>query len=84
MARSKAKKHPEPPKEITMTDLEAAKGDARRHADIHAAGTPLGGTACGGLAGTNIADGDPDNADLENTAGSGVHDLDDQADDDAY
>jgi hypothetical protein len=33
--------------------------------DRHAAGTPAGGTDVGGLAGTNIDDGDPDNADLE-------------------
>jgi hypothetical protein len=39
--------------------------------DRHAAGTPLGGTEVGGLAGTNIGDGDPDNANLEEIAATG-------------
>src|SRR5262249_48753082 len=39
--------------------------------DRDAAGTPGGGSEFGGLAGTNIGDGDPDNADLEDTAGGG-------------
>jgi hypothetical protein len=37
-------------------------------------GTPGGGTASGGLAGTNAGDGDPDNVDLEDAMGSGIHD----------
>jgi hypothetical protein len=41
--------------------------------DRHAAGTPAGGTEVGGLAGTNIDDGDPANADLEEAMGSGIH-----------
>ena len=51
-----------PPREITMTDLEAGQEDRGAHgrADIHAAGTPGGGTAVGGLAGTNVGDGSPD------------------------
>lgn len=43
--------------------------------DIHAAGTPAGGTAVGGLAGTNVGHGDPDNADLEAAEGSGDFDA---------
>jgi hypothetical protein len=39
--------------------------------DRYAAGTPGGGSEFGGLAGTNIGDGDPENADLNNTAGGG-------------
>jgi hypothetical protein len=39
--------------------------------DRYAAGTPAGGTEVGGLAGTNIGDGDPDNADLEDAMGGG-------------
>src|SRR6516164_9192655 len=35
-----------------------------RLGDRHAAGTPAGGTEVGGLAGTNVGDGDPENADL--------------------
>jgi hypothetical protein len=36
-----------------------------------AVGTPGGGTEVGGLAGTNIGDGSPDNADLEKAMASG-------------
>ena len=43
--------------------------------DVHAAGTAGGGTAEGGLAGTNIGEGDPDNADLKGAMGSGNHDV---------
>src|SRR5689334_5919075 len=67
-----------PPKEIPMTDLgwseDSDEGGLRP--DIHAAGTPGGGTASGGLAGTNKGDSDPDNVDLENAAGSGIYDTD--------
>jgi RNA polymerase-binding transcription factor DksA len=49
---------------------------ARRNGgDVHAAGTAGGGTAEGGLAGTNIGEGDPNNADLEGAMGSGNHDV---------
>ncbi len=47
----------------------------RNQADVHAAGTAGGGTAEGGLAGTNIGEGDPNNADLERAMGSGSHDV---------
>ena len=43
--------------------------------DVHAAGTPGGGTASGGLAGTNVGDGAPGAADLEAAAGSGRDDA---------
>src|SRR5437588_3733786 len=63
------------PKEIPMTDLERDRDVAAREGeDIHAAGTPGGGTSMGGLAGTNIDDGSPNNADLEDALGSGIHD----------
>lgn len=39
--------------------------------DRYAAGTPGGGSEFGGLAGTNIGEGEPDNADLEEAAGPG-------------
>lgn len=48
--------------------------------DIHAAGTPGGGSAIGGLAGTNVGDGAPDDANLEGAMGSGT--LDDPPGDD--
>jgi hypothetical protein len=62
------------PREIPMTDLESDGPTPREKVDIHAAGTPGGGTSMGGLAGTNIDDGSPDNADLEDALGSGIHD----------
>src|SRR5262245_7489593 len=39
----------------------------------HAAGTPAGGTEVGGLAGTNIDEGSPRNADLEGALGTGTN-----------
>jgi len=76
MSRKKRPKNA--PKEITLTDLEAEpKRDKARPQDTHAAGTPGGGTAAGGLAGTNIDDGSPDNADLEGALGSGIRDTED-------
>jgi hypothetical protein len=68
------------PLEIPMTDLgwtEEGEPDSNPAAgeDIHAAGTPGGGTAAGGLAGTNVNEGSPNNADLEDALGSGVHDT---------
>jgi RNA polymerase-binding transcription factor DksA len=52
-------------------------GASRRskQGDIHAAGTAAGGMAEGGLAGTNVGEGEPDNADLEDAMGSGTHDV---------
>jgi hypothetical protein len=44
--------------------------------DRHAAGEPAGGTEIGGLGGTNIGEGSPDNADLERPMGSGLADDD--------
>jgi RNA polymerase-binding transcription factor DksA len=43
--------------------------------DSHAAGTPGGGTAIGGLAGTNIGTGEPEGDDLEEAFGSGTFDV---------
>jgi hypothetical protein len=48
--------------------------------DRHAIGTPLGGTEVGGLGGTNIDDGSPDNADLEEAMGSGVYEPEAEGD----
>ncbi len=64
-----------------FTDLEPAAADAEHTGDVHAAGTAGGGTAVGGLAGTNVADGDPDAAGLEDAMGSGNFDADLDADD---
>jgi DnaK suppressor protein len=67
-----------------FTDDAPQRGD---HEDIHAAGTAGGGTAIGGLAGTNIGEGDPDDGDLEEAMGSGNYDQaleDDHEDTSAY
>ena len=67
------------PTEILMTDLEHLKEQERRShglgEDIHAAGTPGGGSEYGGLAGTNVGDGSPDNVDLDDIFGPGNHDF---------
>jgi RNA polymerase-binding transcription factor DksA len=52
---------------IPAADLEPAEG----HPDRHAIGTPGGGTSVGGLAGTNIGDGAPGGAALEDAADGG-------------
>jgi hypothetical protein len=48
--------------------------------DIHAAGAPLGGSAVGGLGGTNVGDGDPENADIDAAGGGGNFDPSLEAD----
>ncbi|WP_422932097.1 TraR/DksA family transcriptional regulator [Singulisphaera sp. PoT] len=53
---------------------DRSRNRKRSREDIHAAGTAGGGTAIGGLAGTNIGDGDPDDGDLEEAMGSGNFD----------
>ena len=60
---------------IPFTDLESAEADEGGTEDVHAAGTAGGGTAVGGLAGTNIGEGDPEDVDLENATGSGNFDV---------
>lgn len=40
----------------------------------HAAGTPAGGLASGGLGGTNAGDGSPENAELDDAMGNGTSD----------
>jgi hypothetical protein len=80
------------PREINMTDLgwteeqeEERPGRNPGAGSRHAAGTPGGGTASGGLAGTNTGDGDPDNADLDDALGSGLEDTaGENQDDPAY
>jgi hypothetical protein len=79
--RNPGKSEKDQPVEVRMTDLgwpEEGKpqdNDASAEPpDTHAAGTPGGGTATGGLAGTNVGHGDPDDAALEAALGSGIHD----------
>jgi RNA polymerase-binding transcription factor DksA len=66
--------------DYTSQDIEVDGADVigashRDRRDVHASGTAGGGTAEGGLAGTNVAEGNPDNADLEGAMGSGNHDV---------
>ncbi len=65
---------------IPFTDFDSDE-EPTEPVDIHAAGTPGGGAAVGGLAGTNIGDGDPDAADLESAMGSGNFDVELEEDD---
>src|SRR3954451_16316239 len=68
--------------EIPLTNLETEAEGGRLAGDVHAAGTAGGGTAVGGLAGTNIGEGDPADADLEDAMGSGNFDVELEEDDD--
>ena len=66
--------------ERDLSALNDDRGTSDFHgqeADIHAAGTAGGGTALGGLAGTNIGRGDPRVGDLERATGSGDFDAQD-------
>jgi RNA polymerase-binding transcription factor DksA len=62
-----------PEKTVNLNDGRPVEWHAlNRHdtqEDSHAAGTPGGGTALGGLAGTNIGDGSPKGSNLEQSAG---------------
>ena len=67
---------------LPVADLEPDE----EKADVHAVGTAGGGTAVGGLAGTNIGDGAPTGAGLEDAMGSGNFDAEeaDAEDNNAY
>ena len=65
------------PRPIAGRDLGSEPGDT------HAAGTPGGGSAIGGLAGTNIGSGAPDEATLGRALGSGRGDDLPEEDEDA-
>jgi RNA polymerase-binding transcription factor DksA len=67
--------------EAPFTKLHPNRGNPDAE-DVHAAGSAGGGTAVGGLAGTNIGEGDPDDGDIENAMGSGNFDVTLEADDD--
>jgi RNA polymerase-binding transcription factor DksA len=60
------------PDTVPAADRENKK---RGRGDVHAAGTPGGGSAVGGLAGTNIGAGSPDGAGLEDAMGSSNFDA---------
>ncbi|MEX2171106.1 MAG: TraR/DksA C4-type zinc finger protein [Pirellulales bacterium] len=66
--------------EILFSDLPSQSHD--KHPDTHAAGTPGGGSAVGGLGGTNIGGGDPDDVDMEDAMGSSNFDVELSTDED--
>jgi hypothetical protein len=83
--RPKRKQQRTPPKEIPpgatkrASDADLRPGEPPSDTgDRHAAGTPGGGSEVGGLGGTNIGDGDPDNADLEEAMGGGLDEPEDE------
>lgn len=67
-------------REILFSDLPTQSN--RNHPDTHAAGTPGGGSAVGGLGGTNIGGGDPEDVEMEDAMGSGNFDVELSTDDD--
>jgi hypothetical protein len=69
-------------RESSFTDLEVERDRGRSRNDQHAAGTPGGGGAHGGLAGSNDGNGEPNIAELEDEMGSGFSDVEDARDDD--
>jgi DnaK suppressor protein len=69
-------------REAAFTDLEVERDRSRSRNDQHAAGTPGGGGAHGGLAGSNDGNGDPNISELEDEMGSGFSDIGDARDDD--
>lgn len=71
--KDKEKTEPIPPgatKAASDHDLRPGEPADRTPAGEETVGTPGGGTEVGGLAGTNIDDGDPVNANLEKAMGS--------------
>jgi DnaK suppressor protein len=74
--------------ERSPTTAPRKEASSANDEDSHAVGTPGGGSALGGLAGTNVGEGVPDDEPLEEAMGSGEFDMEDQADeaapDDAY
>ena len=54
--------------------LPGESGDADAAGGQNAVGTPGGGLASGGLAGTNAGDGSYDEIELEDAMSSGIHD----------
>jgi RNA polymerase-binding transcription factor DksA len=69
-------------REAAFTDLEVERDRTRSRNDQHAAGTPGGGGAHGGLAGSNGGSGDPNISELEDEMGSGFSGVEDARDDD--
>jgi RNA polymerase-binding transcription factor DksA len=69
---------PEP--ELNLKSPSSQLGGSSPRQDVHAAGTAGGGTALGGLAGTNEGRGDPATGNIERATGSGEFDHADTKD----
>jgi RNA polymerase-binding transcription factor DksA len=67
---------------IKRADPLASPQPPVHRGDVHAVGTAGGGTAVGGLAGSNEGDGDPIVAELDDATGSGHFDAEDGRGDD--
>lgn len=69
--------------EVDTPFRESQVDEQRRdRGDVHAAGEAGGGTAIGGIAGTNIGRGEPMLGEIEEATGSGSFDVSDARDDD--
>jgi DnaK suppressor protein len=70
--------------EVDTPFLEGRADENRRRdtGDVHAAGEAGGGTAIGGIAGTNIGRGEPMLGEIEEATGSGNFDISDARNDD--
>lgn len=66
----------------TQSDNFEFPAQRKNHSDVHAAGTAGGGTAVGGLAGSNEGDGEPVVGEIDDATGSGNFDVDDDRPDD--
>jgi len=58
-----------------VTEVDAKRTRRMDRGDIHAVGEAGGGTASGGIAGSNFGDGEPDTAELADAMGSGAYDA---------
>jgi DnaK suppressor protein len=58
-----------------VTEVDARRTRRMDRGDIHAVGEAGGGTASGGIAGSNFGDGEPDTAELADAMGSGNYDA---------
>lgn len=58
-----------------VTEVDARRTRRMDRGDIHAVGEAGGGTASGGIAGSNFGDGEPDTAELADAMGSGAYDA---------
>ena len=69
--------------ESSPTMASRSRNSKQEENDLHASGTPGGGSALGGLAGTNVGGGEPDGEALESAMGSGSFDVADESDEPA-